>query len=85
MLLETAITKPTPHETCFFCNAETGRECEDSIYDDQGNGPYCDGCYDKFYSIINELCAELKTEREDHKKDIEELINIKETMRDFLR
>jgi hypothetical protein len=35
------------HEECFLCGELTGRcgECEDSLYDDNGHGPYCEECY----------------------------------------
>lgn len=33
-------------EHCFICENETGRagRAEDSIYDDDDNGPYCEEC-----------------------------------------
>lgn len=36
-------------ETCEYCGEETGRAGpgEDSIYDNDGNGPYCEECYHK--------------------------------------
>jgi hypothetical protein len=35
------------HEECFLCGELTGKcgEGEDSLYDDYGNGPYCQKCY----------------------------------------
>lgn len=35
-------------EYCFKCGEPTGRAGagDDSIYDDAGNGPYCEDCYD---------------------------------------
>lgn len=35
-------------EYCFSCGEPTGRagEAEDSLYNDQGEGPYCEGCWD---------------------------------------
>jgi hypothetical protein len=34
-------------ECCFLCGAETGRAgaAEDSIFDDNGDGPYCEECF----------------------------------------
>lgn len=36
-------------ETCEYCGEETGKAGpgEDSIYDNDGNGPYCEECYHK--------------------------------------
>ena len=35
-------------EECMLCGNLTGYsgEYEDSLYDDMGDGPYCDTCYD---------------------------------------
>jgi hypothetical protein len=36
------------YELCFICDERTGRagRHEDSLYDADGNGPYCDSCWD---------------------------------------
>lgn len=35
------------YETCFICGEKTGRagRYDDSIYDEQGRGPYCESCH----------------------------------------
>lgn len=35
------------YEHCFLCESLTGRtgRADDSIYDDDGNGPYCEDCH----------------------------------------
>ena len=37
-------------ELCFLCDEPTGNagRYEDSIYDDECKGPYCEECYQKF-------------------------------------
>jgi hypothetical protein len=36
-----------PAECCYLCGNETGRagRDEDSLYDDEGDGPYCEECW----------------------------------------
>jgi hypothetical protein len=43
-------------EHCFLCGAETGRAGagEDSIYDDDGAGPYCEECFAAAPSPVRE-------------------------------
>lgn len=35
------------YERCFLCGFETGRagKADDSIYSDDGRGPWCEDCY----------------------------------------
>ena len=37
-------------EHCWLCDEETGRagRAEDSIYDNNDDGPYCEHCYNEF-------------------------------------
>lgn len=41
-------------EYCFKCGAATGRagQYDDSIYDDDGEGPYCEECWDEMESRV---------------------------------
>lgn len=36
------------YERCFLCDEPTGRagRADDSLYDEDGLGPYCEGCWD---------------------------------------
>ena len=41
------------HETCCECGARTFRagKGEDSLYDENDEGPYCQACYDELPSV----------------------------------
>tara|TARA_R110002012_G_scaffold314998_2_gene528237 strand:+ start:839 stop:1018 length:180 start_codon:yes stop_codon:yes gene_type:complete len=49
------------YELCFICDHETGRAGidEDSIYDKNGNGPYCEECYEKTLKMTKEQWCEM--------------------------
>jgi hypothetical protein len=34
-------------ELCYLCEKPTGRCGEDSIYDDNGTGPFCETCWEE--------------------------------------
>lgn len=47
------------HEVCFICSAATGRagKGDDSLYDDDDEGPYCEDCWYELKEIIQENCV----------------------------
>ena len=60
------------HETCFLCDQPTGRagQGDDSFYDDNDCGPYCEGCWDVTEELRGKLsdyaadCEDLRAERD---------------------
>lgn len=49
-------------EYCFFCDRPTGKAGigEDSIYDQIGNGPYCEMCYSQTEEYRLEIEHEMR-------------------------
>lgn len=52
-------------ERCLFCGEPTGRagEGNDSLYDDQGEGPYCESCWDDHERDVAQQEYDLQAEQ----------------------
>ena len=53
-------------ERCLFCDEPTGRagEGNDSLFDDQGEGPYCEECWDEYEARISQEEHEFQIARQ---------------------
>jgi len=44
---------PESNEMCLKCDCPTGRagEGDDSLYLEDGNGPFCEDCYEEYFVV----------------------------------
>lgn len=71
-------------EQCTICGNATGRagKCEDSIYDDNGNGPFCEECFDKQQPTVPTVLVCVTIKVDTVKRTITELLHLLESVED---